>query len=86
MLAGLMYLRTVLHCCLFAGAALAILRQTYQGIADRVVRLRLLHTVPSLVPRLTGGSDREMYYKLTSFFSLTYLIKSQYLLKGSRIS
>lgn len=86
MLARSMQLRTGLHCCLSAGAALAMLRQTYQGTADKAVNLRLPHRVPLLVPRLTRGSDQVMYYGLTWFFSLRYLIKGQYLLKDSRIS
>ena len=50
MLAGSMYLRADLHCCPFVGAALAMLRQTHQGIAGEVVHLRLLRTGPLLIP------------------------------------
>ena len=85
-LAGSMHLRTSLHCCLSAGAALALLRQTYQGTADEVVHLRPPHIIPSLVTRLIGAFDREIYCQLTSFLGLRCFIKGQYLLKHSRIS
>ena len=57
-LAGSMHLRTDLRCCLSAGAALVMLRQTCQGTADEVVHLRFPHIVPSLVLRLIWDSIR----------------------------
>ena len=61
MLAGSMHLRTDPHCCLSAGAALAMLRQIYQATAGEVVPLRLPHIVLSLFSKLDGGSDREIH-------------------------